>query len=170
MNGFNGFTTNQITSVFLTFITYGIFTLLPAFTIWKFYRDTKPIAGRIVKSAWWYLFAGFCYFWTQVALVWAAPAEASFVSLHGNHLFPFDQVNMSFGFAVPFIFVNPALRFAKGMIFVWAFGIIGTIALVIGMRKTARGRKALLAGEKESSAESKDTVDTVRASATPEVA
>ncbi len=166
MNGFNGFSSNQITSVFLTFITFGLFTLLPAFTIWKMYRDTKPVNGRIPKTAWWYMFAGFCYFWTQVALVWAAPAEASFVSLHGNHLFPFDQVNMSLGFGIPFIFVNPALHFAK-MIFVWAFGIIGTIALAIGMRTTARSRKALEAGE---TGQPKKAEEPALKASTPEVA
>ncbi len=148
MNGFNGFSSNQITSVFLTFISFGLFTLLAAFTVWKLFHDTKPVNGRIPKTAWWYMVAGFFYFWSQVALVWAAPAEASFVSLNGNHLFPFNQVNMSLGFGIPFIFVNPLLHFAK-MIFAWAFAILGTVALGIGMRTTSRRRKEL-AEESES--------------------
>lgn len=85
MNLFTGMTDRQIISAVLMFALFNFWVLLEALSLGAFYVSSRPArGGRVRTASMWYLAAAFCFMWSLVSTVWAAPAEKSFVDPNGT--------------------------------------------------------------------------------------
>lgn len=79
MNLFNGMSQAQILSAFLVVALFGAYSTLEAVALAAFFVTSKPRHGEVRTAALWHIGAGVWFLLAFVSLVWAAPAERSFV-------------------------------------------------------------------------------------------
>lgn len=85
MNLFTGMTDRQIISAVLAFVLFNLWVLLEAGALAAFYVSSRPShRGRVRTASGWYLVAAFCFMWSLISTVWAAPAEKAFVDANGT--------------------------------------------------------------------------------------
>lgn len=103
MNLFTGMTDREILSVALTFVLFNSYVVLEVVALAAFYVTSRPRRGRLRTAALWHAVGALWFMLSFVSLVWAAPAEKSFIDPdHGEQLFAgerFTKVLIGLGFA-----------------------------------------------------------------------
>jgi uncharacterized membrane protein len=133
MNLFTGMSQNQVISSGLTFVLFNGYAVLLAAALIGFHFCSRPVPRRVRLGALWHVAAVLLIMLAFVTMVWAAPAEKSF--LNGDNLLDISAPSLS-------AFLD--LRLAKVIMGV-AFAGLGFVCIVLGTVVSVRQRRRIQA-------------------------
>lgn len=104
INGFTGFSTDQIISFWVVFAIFNIYAVLTAAALTFFFLSSRPQAGRVRTGAVMHFVAIGWLMLAFISLVWAAPSQKALLDdATGTSFDPtgarFVKLYIGFGFA-----------------------------------------------------------------------
>ncbi|MHB8717649.1 MAG: hypothetical protein ACYDAC_01990 [Candidatus Dormibacteria bacterium] len=122
INGFSGLTGAQQLSFWLVFILFNGYVVLEAVCLTLFWFAARPRQGHPNPAALHYFIASLWVVLSFITMVWAAPAEKSFLDDSGT--------NLAVGTRTVKVFIG------------LGFAAVAVVFLLAGLRGSARRRRA----------------------------
>ena len=131
MNLFNGMTDRQILSAILTFLLFNFYVVLMVVALGAFYLSSRPRRGRVRTAPILHFTAALWFLMCFISMVWAAPAEKSFVDADNPDINAHDN-----------LFNLHADRFQKVIIGL-CFAFVGVLCMLAGAWLGSRQRREI---------------------------